>query len=81
MFFSIFALFSSICALFAAAPGVPAVTLALILETVVSKEVNRVSKLSTSAAFTAPTPLVNTNAAATTAAFLPLDLANSDVTT
>ena len=81
MFFSIFALFSSICALFAAAPGVPAVTLALILETVVSKEVNRVSKLSTSAALTAPIPLVNINAAATIDAFLPLDLANSDVTT
>ena len=40
-----------------------------------------VKRVSTSAAFTAPTPLVNTNAAATTAAFLPFDLANSDVTT
>ena len=51
---------------------------ALIVLILDSKSVNRDS---TSAAFTAPTPLVNTNAAATTAAFLPFDFANSDVTT
>ena len=51
---------------------------ALIVRILVSTSVNRDS---TSAALTAPIPLVNTNAAATMDAFLPLDFANSDVTT
>ena len=51
---------------------------ALIVRILVSTSVNRDS---TSAALTAPIPLVNTTAAATMDAFLPLDFANSDVTT
>ena len=51
---------------------------ALIVRILVSTSVNRDS---TSAALTAPIPLVNTNAATTMDAFLPLDFANSDVTT
>ena len=75
-----FSLFVATCSLLVLVTlALRLVTVALIMSIVSSAVFNRVSTLS--AAFTAPTPLVNTNAAATIAAFLPFDLANSDVTT
>ena len=79
-FASDFSLFVATCSLLVLVTLVlRLVTVSLITLIVSSTVFNRVSTLP--AAFTAPTALVNTNAAATTAAFLPLDLANSDVTT